>query len=156
MNLGRLPRGAKEWAEYWREWEQLPKPYHDVTNEMAEEYYAYMEGRRRYLSFASTVTMGQLETLRQLYDNKKYMEQFEQVQIEQEEEEEEPNAKRIQTEKKWKENQQIPNIEPKMFRKDNQTKAKSGPRNTKWTRVKRHGVLQLRLRELEKPPNFYN
>ena len=114
MNLGRLPRGAKEWAEYWREWEQLPKPYHDVTNEMAEEYYAYMEGRRRYLSFASTVTMGQLETLRQLYDNKKYMEQFEQVQIEQEEEEEEPNAKRIQTEKKWKENQQIPNIEPNL------------------------------------------
>ena len=49
---------------------------HEVTNEMAEEYYAYMEGRRRYLSFASTVTMGQLETLRQLYDNKKYMEQF--------------------------------------------------------------------------------
>jgi len=151
MNKNRLPKGAKEWAEYWKEWEKLAKPPHDVTQPMAEEYYDYMDGNRRYLSFADTITMGQLETLRELYENKKYMDQFEEAEFA------EPTPKRRETEEKWKSQQRIPQIEPLMFRKEKETKTKAGPRNTKWTRVKRYGVLQLRLRELEKPktPNYY-
>jgi len=149
MRRDRLPKGKQEWEEYWKEWNKLPKPHHEVTDEMAEEYYKYMEGKRRYLSFSDTVTMGQLETLRQLYENKLYIDQMITVPLE---ELEEPPSKRCQTEEKWKSQQTIPNIEPVWFKKQKPLKSPSGSRQTKWTRVKRHGVLQLRLRELEKPP----
>ena len=34
---------------------------HPVTVEMANEYYDFIEGKRRYLSYKDTLTMGQLE-----------------------------------------------------------------------------------------------
>jgi len=160
MQNQRLPRGEKAWKKYWKEWEKLAKPHHEVTDEMAEEYYAYMEGNRRYLSYADKVTMGQLETLRALYENKKEMDQLHEatfcLQIEDDDPENCYPSKRRNIEEQWKQQQQIPNIEPKMFRPGKPPKVPSGPRQTKWTRVKRHGVLQLRLRELEKPTKYNN
>ena len=139
MNLGRLPRGNKEWEQYWKEWHLLPPPDHPVTEDMVNEYSDWIDGTRRYLSFKDTLTMGQLEKLRILYEFKKDNEIYnfiEQVDL--------------SPEQRFKD-QQIFHIgkvpaKPK-------AKGPNKPRKTKWVRTRHHGVLQLRLRELEKDDN---
>jgi len=135
MNLGRLPRGNKEWEQYWKEWHLLPPPDHPVTLEMANEYYDWMDGKRRYLSFKDTLTMGQLETLRILYEFHKDQEIYNFV--------EQLNPQ----EQRFKEQQLF---HMGTVPKKEKIKGPNKPRKTKWTRTRLHGVLQLRLRELDK------
>jgi len=138
-NLKQLPKGPKEWEDYWINWHKKPKPQHFVSDEMAQEYYDWMEGKRRYLSYKDTITQGQLDTLRTLYEFTKDNEIYnfiEQVDIN------EP------AEKKFKQEQVFhKGIVPS---KPVTQKQKPKFRNTKWKRTKKHGVLQLTLRNYDK------
>ena len=109
---------------------------HPVTVEMANEYYDFIEGKRRYLSYKDTLTMGQLEKLRLLYEFKKDEELYYQN-IEQEQE--------APAEKKFKQDQVFkphPMLPVKVINKQKK------PRTTKWARTRRYGTLQLKIREL--------
>jgi len=138
INNKPFPRTTKEWEEYWIDWHNLPRPQHLVSNEMAEEYYDFMDGKRRYLSYKDTITQGQLDTLRILYefreDNKIY--NF----IEEKQELDEPSEKRFKAQQVFHKGivpgKPTPVQKPKL-------------RNTKWKRTKKHGVLQLTLRNYD-------
>lgn len=111
---------------------------HPVTTDMMNEYIDFIDGKRRYLSFKDTITMGQLQKLRRLYE---FNEQTKSLlaDIEQQDEEEEGFKK--------KQKYPVPQYMPVP-----KAKAKvKAPRKTKWKRYKdRYGVYQLSLRELDK------
>lgn len=109
---------------------------HQVTLDMANEYYEFMEGRRRYLSFKDTITMGQLEQLRLLY---KFKTDCTDVYDDLE------NCQPL--EKKWKQDQVFRPFP--VYKPVTVVKAVKKPRTTKWERTRRHGVLQLKIRELK-------
>lgn len=110
------------------------EPHVDIiTEDMANEYYEWMDGTRRYLSFKDTLTTGQLDKLRILYEFKKDNELYSFIE-------------QTDPEEKFRKQQifhvgQFPPTKPKQ---------KPKLRKTKWVRTRHHGVLQLRLRELEK------
>lgn len=136
--INRLPKGPKEWEDYWINWHKKAKPTHFVSDEMAQEYYDFMEGKRRYLSYKDTITQGQLDTLRTLYEFTKDNEIYNFI--------EEPELKEP-AEKKFKQDQVFhKGIVPSKPEKPKENKF----RNTKWKRTKKHGVLQLTLRNYDK------
>jgi len=132
--MKRLPKGNEEWKQYWAEWHKRPAPDHHVSLEMANEYYDWMDGKRRYLSFRDTITQGQLDKLRMLYQFKIDNEIYSFIEDKDPEEE-------------WKKQQvfHMGKVPPKP-----KLKGPNKPRKTKWVRTRHHGVLQLRLRELDK------
>jgi len=111
---------------------------HPVTLEMANEYYEWMEGRRRYLSFKDTITMGQLQQLRLLYQHKKDFGPFEDN-----EEPEEPVEKKFRQDQVFR---PFPKFNQPIFKPGKNTKT---PRTTKWERTRRYGTLQIKIRELK-------
>ena len=133
-NLKQLPKGPKEWEDYWINWHKKVKPQHFVSDEMANEYYDFMEGSRRYLSFKDTITQGQLDTLRTLYEFRKDNEIYNFI---------EQKDTELPAEKKFKQDQVFhKGIVPTKPVQDKKKKL----RNTKWKRTRKHGVLQLTLR----------
>lgn len=133
--MKRLPKGKEEWEQYWKEWHNRPPPDHPVTNEMANEYFDWMDGKRRYLSFKDTITQGQLDKLRTLYEYHKDQELYAFI------EQVDP------VEKKFKEDQVF--HMGKVPSKPIKAKQANKPRKTKWVRTRHHGVLQLKLRNYD-------
>jgi len=130
----RVPTTQIEW-ELWRESNKVIPDEHIITEEMANEYYDWMDGKRRYLSFKDTITQGQLDRLRILYEFHKDQALYAFI------EQEDP------VETKWKEDQvfHMGKVPPKPVK----AKQANKPRKTKWTRTRHHGVLQLKLRNYD-------